>query len=1114
MKKILYYLLFLPIMGIGQTPTSTENYVKTKTYKQPTDTSIASPTPAQATQTVTYFDGLGRPIQQNANAQSSTGKDIITHIEYDAFGRQSKEFLPDAADDNSMGFVQGDLLKQNIYQHYQGLYNDTEAFSEKLFEASPLNRVLKQGAPGSDWSVNGNHAIRFEYQTNTTLDSVKYFSVAANWDSTKGLYDIPNTLSASAYDQFQLYKTITKDENWFSGNNNTTEEFKDKEGRVVLKRTYNNSEAHDTYYIYDQFGNLTFVLPPMVDTNQTITNTVLDNLCYQYKYDHRNRLVEKKLPGKQWEFMVYDKLDRVVMTGPVRPPFAYLTNDGWMITKYDAFDRVVMTGWMTASSINSTQRKIKQTERDNATVLNEARLASGNTTAANTGNSTNPAHSYSNLCLPTTGYYILSINYYDDYNYVGAPVVPTTLEDEQVVYYNNSLKPIGLQTGKWTKVLSVTSSSPPSLKEVSHTFYDFKARPILTNITNHESPNPGRTQVITRFSFDGSTQYTITKHKRTESGTETTVRNNYTYSDQSRLISLTHQVNDKPIELLSENSYDELGQLVLKKVGNNTSNPLQVVNYKYNIRGWLKTINDIDDLVQNGTPTDLFAFKLNYNEIKDENGYTGKKLYNGNIAETYWRTGTNNNIRKYGYFYDHLNRLEKAVYQKPNSSGIGVVTESYNESLTYDKNGNIITLKRNGGIDEIAPNFQIDNLEYAYYTDSNWLKKVKDVNTNSPSGFNDATDNDFEYGYDSYGNMIRDDNKGISNIKYNHLNLPVEIFFANGNKIEYVYNAEGKKLEKQVIPTGVSGIRTKYLEGFQYVGNVLQFFPTSEGYVNVVGSSFNYVYNYQDHLGNIRLSYTKNQTTGNLDIVEENHYYPFGLKHEGYNYTSPTSYKYKFEGQEWQDELGLGWYSFKYRNYDPAIGRFMSIDPLCEKYNWQTPYSFSSNQVVHAPELEGLESSLDFGLELEKKRYESGEVSYEDHRTMQKAGGIGAVVGAIFGVVAVVAPEVAEFVAVKVLKRAVQKEDGASSKYEPIKNESRGKEGVTNKKTDVKKADFEKNLEKEGYEKSTSKDGKATTYTKDGKSYTTRTDAKGKDAADFRKDATVPKADVKIRLGQ
>src|SRR5690606_21202624 len=68
-----------------------------------------------------------------------------------------------------------------------------------------------------------------------------------------------------------------------------------------------------------------------------------------------------------------------------------------------------------------------------------------------------------------------------------------------------------------------------------------------------------------------------------------------------------------------------------------------------------------------------------------------------------------------------------------------------------------------------------------------------------------------------------------------------------------------------------------------------------------------------------------------------------------------SPYNYKYQGQERQDELGLNWDSFKYRNYDYAIGRFISIDPLAEQYSYQSPYNFSENRVIDGIELEGLE---------------------------------------------------------------------------------------------------------------------------------------------------------------
>ncbi|WP_334126985.1 RHS repeat-associated core domain-containing protein [Empedobacter brevis] len=68
-----------------------------------------------------------------------------------------------------------------------------------------------------------------------------------------------------------------------------------------------------------------------------------------------------------------------------------------------------------------------------------------------------------------------------------------------------------------------------------------------------------------------------------------------------------------------------------------------------------------------------------------------------------------------------------------------------------------------------------------------------------------------------------------------------------------------------------------------------------------------------------------------------------------------ANYKYKFQGQERQEELGLNWDSFKWRNYMPDIGRFFNVDPLAEQYSYQSPYNFAENRVIDGRELEGLE---------------------------------------------------------------------------------------------------------------------------------------------------------------
>ncbi|TGD56530.1 DUF6443 domain-containing protein [Flavobacterium humi] len=928
MKKILFIVSLFPILALAQ--SQDQNYIKSTTYK----TEGAANPVVQ----VTYFDGLGRPIQQIAKGQSASGKDIVTHIEYDSLGRQPKEYLPYANTSSSLNYNSNAATDVLSFYNTAAYENTMNPYSQKLFEVSPLNRVLKQAAPGGAWAMGSGHEIKLDMQTNAS-NEVKRLTVTTTWSTGKGLYEISAT-DNTYYASGTLYKTITKDENWTSGNNNTTEEFKNKNGQVVLKRTYNSNTAHDTYYMYDKRGNLSYVIPPLAEG--AITQTILDGLCYQYKYDSRNRLAAKKLPGKQWEYMVYDLLDRPVATGPALSPFGDGTI-GMNITEYDAFGRVTQTGWkvMTVTEANR------------------------NTWQGNINAGTNP------FTLGT--YDVLSKNYYDNYSFPDAPSVPSFIEGQAV---SPTVK--GLPTGTWLRLVY----TPTTLYgATSSTLYDTKYRPIRTHA---ETPMVGYTRTDSKLDFTGKTIYTKTYHKRTSADPEIIITDNFTYSAQDRLVLHTQQIGTGTVQLIAKNTYDELGQLISKNVGGTDATGavgLQKVDYNYNIRGWLKGINDVANLTQGTNPVDLFAFKLNYqdNDTQSYGVYSVPPLYNGNISETFWRTNSDNVQRKYGYNYDNLNRLTNATYQKPGAAS--PTTNSYNETLAYDKNGNITALTRTGEYDDADYSLEVDNLAYTYHADNkNQLMKVFD-STNNTNGFKDdstgSSDPADDYTYDANGNMTADTNKGITQIVYNHMNLPIKIVFNNNSstKIEYLYNAAGVKLQKNVTQ-GSTVTATQYFNGFQYTDGVLQFFAHDEGYVNntvVNGNNvYNYVFNYTDHLGNVRLSYGVDPATGVLKVLEENNYYPFGLKHKNYNMSQKTyiknggvvvlepcnscakTYQVKFNGREWQDELGLNKTAMDYRQYDSAIGRFDSVDVLAEVFSDKTPYSFSFNNPVFYGDPTGL----------------------------------------------------------------------------------------------------------------------------------------------------------------
>ncbi|MCY1235006.1 RHS repeat-associated core domain protein [compost metagenome] len=116
-------------------------------------------------------------------------------------------------------------------------------------------------------------------------------------------------------------------------------------------------------------------------------------------------------------------------------------------------------------------------------------------------------------------------------------------------------------------------------------------------------------------------------------------------------------------------------------------------------------------------------------------------------------------------------------------------------------------------------------------------------------------------------------------------------------------------------------------------------------------NSFGYVFNYTDHLGNVRVSYEDMDNDGTIyvpnEILEENNYYPFGLKHQGYNNDlTQTVNKYRYNGKEFQDELGLNHYDYGARNYDPAIGRWMNIDPKADERQMFSPYNYVQNNPI------------------------------------------------------------------------------------------------------------------------------------------------------------------------
>lgn len=148
-----------------------------------------------------------------------------------------------------------------------------------------------------------------------------------------------------------------------------------------------------------------------------------------------------------------------------------------------------------------------------------------------------------------------------------------------------------------------------------------------------------------------------------------------------------------------------------------------------------------------------------------------------------------------------------------------------------------------------------------------------------------------------------------------------------------------------------------------YENDVLKCIFTSQGRIvrletggNVL---FNYEYNLQDHLGNTRVVFTAH-SNGKPEVNQITAYDPFGYVISQSNWYPTGAFRNKnlYNGKEYQDDwignVKLDWYDYGARMYDPAIGRWHSVDPLAEVSRRWSPYSYCYNNPMRFIDPDGM----------------------------------------------------------------------------------------------------------------------------------------------------------------
>ncbi len=867
MKLFRYIILFIALFDVSilsnAQPSTSQNFVLANTVKQAGITNESSVNSLPITtqgkgQAVTYFDGLGRPMQNVITQGSATQKDLITPIEYDELGREIKKYLPYVEIITPItagpgGYHTNSIAAQNYFYgtavdgYYAQMFNievDATPYSQTAFEASPLNRLLAQGAPGTVWQPNmsnpydaSTHVMQFQYLENKAEDYVRVFTV----DSSG------NIINNSFYDEGQLNLKVTTDEQ-----GQQVKEFTDKTGHVICKRVMIASDSLQTYYLYDDLDMLRAVIQPegtaaLQQNSWVFPSGFADKWMFLYRYDQRDRMVMKKVPGADSVVMMYDQWDRVVLTqdGNLR------ASHNFLFTKYDQLNRPIITGQITDTRSLSDI----QTDVANAT----GRFESVNTAATEgyTLNNSFPSSSSYTLTVYTT-------THYDDYNNLPSWKSNYAFVNEDgIAAQNNFLQ--GQVIATQTRVLG----SGNFMRTV--TYYDDKYRVIQVSSDNAAG---GIDRITKILSFDGKITNDYHNHTSRFYTSPILITQNYNYDQVDRLLSITHKTASQETVTIAENTYNEIGQLLSKKIHQSPSHPnyLQKIDYWYNIRGWLLNINKVAGFEPYFDESDLFSEEIAYNtNVLPQ----ATAQFNGNIAEIGCKGGYDEYLKGYVYSYDKANRLNGASYvagQNINNVLNLNITDKYNENnISYDRNGNIQSLKRYHGDFGL-----IDELQYTNYT-GNQLGTVEDQSgSTSAVGFQDQTNGSGnDYTYDANGNMISDYNKSISSITYNHLNLPITVSITGKGTITYTYDAAGNKLQKTTVDQTVTPNKTTnyyYAGDFVYRNDTLEFISHPEGRLRPVRidttqaistSNLKYIYDYfmKDHLGSVRSVLSTEQET-------------------------------------------------------------------------------------------------------------------------------------------------------------------------------------------------------------------------------------------------------------
>ena len=558
--------------------------------------------------------------------------------------------------------VMADYVEVNTFRNTavgSSGYNDSYPYSQSIYEASPLNRPLQQYGAGKLWHSN-NRAVRTEYLVN-----------ASDSDRACKFYTVNGT-SLSGGTEFYAANLLNVIKTTDEGNN-VSYTFTDKLGRIVLTRQMNGTEAHDTYYVYNDKGNLCFVLQPMYQTTADI-----ELYAFEYKYDGHGNCIWKKLPGAEYIEYVYDNYDRMTYSqdGNQRK------NNRWMYYQYDAMGRPSGQGECTEKNRDSNPVQHIRSYYDGYYILSQSGFNNPDFPKGNTSYIKGRLAG-SIISVPGSGSKIYIAYFYDIKGRVTQETRSNLLggHDVTITTYTFTDKPATVthihtasSKNTWTEVYTYSYDHADRISKVQHTLGG-------TTITLYDATYDDLGRLKTK-SLHGSTTNKLT----------------YTYNLRGWLTGITGT-------RLTQNLYYNTGVGTAKYNGSISGMTWKAGN-ESTVRGYKFTYDGLDRLL-NGTYGE--GEQLNSNSGRYSENVTGYDK-NGNITglERYGRSGSSSygmcDALTYTLNGNQMIRVDDQV-----SIGAGNDETDFKDAVkqaneyTYDANGNL-TKDLNKGITGITYN--------------------------------------------------------------------------------------------------------------------------------------------------------------------------------------------------------------------------------------------------------------------------------------------------------------------------------------------------------------------------------------------------------------------------